>query len=553
MIGICIELKTSCKHCSSPLMLNAFTERILCTSCNKFSTFPQETWHGLLEDAMKEAPKFKLGEGQPSTIMRGENTYSLMFGRQEPRCGKCKTGIDIAKLEEYSSKGSVVCTKCSNKVFVRKAPVFVTESFSEAKYLASENSNLLSQNEKSASLPNSAKPVLFTCPSCAGNLEIDGSDRMVTCKFCDSQIYLPDDLWFRLHPAESVERWYIIVDENAVPPSGKLPEWYYFADVTIDKNGNLYLATAEEGEEDFIVWSMDKDLNTRWIKKGLKFNYEDTGITIASDGNLYLWDKEKHSLLKLSSENGNEIKKLKGSPATKDNPYAFNMHGCGSLVSNPDGTVLALINNTVTRFDENGNRIELWSGKKLGLFSIGIGEEVPAGSPEWAPYLKEIRSYPKRMNSDYTKLNLNWDGELYMMDKSSSDGEVAKFSHDGTKLWSKFIPLNYKECKPCFDSAGNVYILGRSGDSNFNLIRLNKVTFEFETLVKDIKEGGYLNEEIHLAVAPDGTAYVFNTYNKMKVFSPEMKMIYCSAKCEEDDDLVRRRKKESVENDEEFS
>ncbi len=534
-------------------MLNAFTERILCPSCNKYSEFPMETWQGLLDDAMKEAPKFKLGEGQPSTIMRGENTYSLMYGRQDPRCSKCKTGIDLERLEEFSSNGSAVCTKCSNKVFVRKAPAFVAESFSEVKYLAGENSNLLSRNEKPASLPNSAKPVLFTCPSCAGNLEIDGSDRMITCKFCESQIYLPDDLWFRLHPAESVERWYMIVDENAVPPQGKMPEWYYFADVTIDRNGNLYLATAEEGEEDFVVWSIDKDLNTRWIKKGLKFNYEHTGITMTGDGNLFLWDKEKHSLLKLSSKNGNEIRKLKGSPATKEDPYAFNMRGCGAVVSDTSGNILALINNTIARFDQNGKRIELWSGKKFGFFSSGLGEVVPSESPEWAPYLKEIKSFPKRINSDYTRLTIGWDGYLYMMDKSSSDGEIAKFDHDGTKLWSKYIPLDYKDCKPCLDKHGNIYILGRTNNSNTNLIRLNKDTFEFETLIKDIKEGGFLNEEDHLAVSPEGTIYIMDTYNKLKVFSPQMEMTFRSAQCEEDDELVKRRKKESVENDEEFS
>ena len=30
------------------------------------------------------------------------------------------------------------------------------------------------------------KPVIFNCPSCAGALTVDGSDRMVECEFCDS-------------------------------------------------------------------------------------------------------------------------------------------------------------------------------------------------------------------------------------------------------------------------------------------------------------------------------------------------------------------------------
>ena len=50
MLGICIELKTTCKHCSSPLMLNAFTENVLCSSCNKYNYFDGEEWKNLLED-----------------------------------------------------------------------------------------------------------------------------------------------------------------------------------------------------------------------------------------------------------------------------------------------------------------------------------------------------------------------------------------------------------------------------------------------------------------------------------------------------------------------
>ena len=139
MIGICIELKSTCKHCSSPIMLNAFTEKILCPSCNKYNNFSQENWHSLLDDAVKEAPDFKPGEGQPSTIMQGEFTYHLTYGRQDPRCRDCKTQLDITKLEEYSKAGHAVCTKCSKEVYVRKPNDFVKESFPQVLFLAAED------------------------------------------------------------------------------------------------------------------------------------------------------------------------------------------------------------------------------------------------------------------------------------------------------------------------------------------------------------------------------------------------------------------------------
>jgi hypothetical protein len=556
MTGICIELKTACKHCSSPLMLNAFTEDILCASCGKTNTFSTETWKSLLDDAMKEAPKFKPGEGQPSTIMQGEYTYKLMYGRQEPRCGKCKENIDVSKMEEYSNSGTAICLKCSNPVFIRKPSELISGIFSSVKYLAGEDEDLLSVHKSGEKLPSAAKPVLFTCPSCAGNLKIDGTDRMIECQFCNSQIYLPDDLWFRLHPPKTVERWYMVVDEKSKQqkkdkegkPVIELPEWYYLSDVAIDSAGNLYFASSVEGDSDFSVWSIAPDLSTRWIRNGLRFSHEDTRLCMTYDNNLYLIDKNKHSLLKLSSKDGSTISKTEGSP----DKSRMNLKGCTSVVSCPDKSILALINNTFARFNEQGERINLWEARKFGLFSAGVGDDIPESDSEWAPYVKDIGSSPKRLSGDFTKFTVGWDGYLYMIDRSSSDGEIAKYEMDGTRLWSKYIPLKYKDCKAGIDSDGNIYVVGTTEDSNTHLVRLNIYNFEFETLLTDITEGGVLHDEDQLAVAPNGTIYILKFYNRLKIFSPEMKMIYRSKQSETDDNELIKKKRLAKENDEEF-
>lgn len=545
-------------------MINAFTEDILCSSCNKTNSFDAETWASLLESAIKEAPKFKIGEGQPSTIFRGEYSYNLTYGRQQPRCGKCKQDIDVTKLEEYSTQNNINCTKCQNPVFIRKPSELVTKCFSGVKYLIGEDDDLLFVNTSDGKLPASSKPVLFTCPACAGNLQIDGTDRMIECNFCDSQIFLPDDLWFRLHPAKSVERWYMLVGNAVVSGSigggagasgtapAELPKWYYLSDVTSDRNGNIYIASAEDSDEDFILWSITKDRKLRWIRNGLKFSHENTGIALANDGSLYLWDKRKHSLLKISSKDGSTISKINGKQKTKDEPYAFNMKGCCSLVSCSDNSILAFINNEIARFDTKGNRIRLWKGKKFGLFGSGLGNVIPDDGDEWAPYIKDIGSYPKRINSDFTKVLMGYDNLLYMLDRSSSDGEIAKFDMDGAKLWSKYIPLQYKDCKPCTDSKGRVYVLGRTEDSFTNMIRYDPSIDNFQTLLTDVREGGVLYEEDTLVVLPDGTAFIMKYYNRLKVFSPEMKLIFRSEQSKADDEEVMQKKKEKIENDEEF-
>jgi hypothetical protein len=47
----------------------------------------------------------------------------------------------------------------------------------------------------------SAKPVLFGCPRCGAGLDIaPETPRILTCRYCESDLYLPDLLWHALHP-----------------------------------------------------------------------------------------------------------------------------------------------------------------------------------------------------------------------------------------------------------------------------------------------------------------------------------------------------------------
>jgi DNA-directed RNA polymerase subunit M/transcription elongation factor TFIIS len=212
MPSVCVEIKTPCKFCGTTLTLNALANEILCHSCQKMNSFPYEYWKkSILESALNDYGELKEGEGQNQTVMTGEYTFTIMYGLQEPRCGKCKTNLDPAHFPDYAQAHKAVCTKCSNEVSVRVPPDEVKSLFTNIQYLIGEDADMIDTNGKGMKTPEAVKPVLFTCPSCGGNLKIDGSDRMVTCSYCESQIYLPDDLWFRIHPAKIVERWYMVL------------------------------------------------------------------------------------------------------------------------------------------------------------------------------------------------------------------------------------------------------------------------------------------------------------------------------------------------------
>ena len=550
MPNICVEIKTVCKSCGNPLPVNALVEKVQCASCQSVASFPYSYWKkSLLESALTEYKELSEGEGQPQTLMTGEYTFNITYGNQKPRCRKCKTTLDVNKYDEFVSAGKAVCEKCKNPVTARLLPEDAKQFFPLVKYLFGEDSDMFSvvpEGKVSAEIEKSAKPILFTCPSCAGNLKIDGSSRMITCNFCNSEIYLPDDLWMRLHPVKTVDRWYLVLDDAVVEKAAleKLPDWYQIPGFTVDKDGNCYAATFDD-DTGFLVWSFSPDMKTRWVRKGLNFDEEKTGLALKFDGNLYLWDQQKHSLLLLSSENGSTIRKIEGKEPDSDNPYAFSLKGCTTLISDSDGTILALINNTVVRYNETGERVQLWSGKSFGLFGSGIGDKVPQGDSDWTKSVHEAGSHPKRLESDFTKLNIGWDGFLYMIDRSSSDGVIARYNRDGDKLMSVYVPLKYKDCMPWADKEGNMYIIGMKEDDNTNLIRITANGKTIQTLLTDIKEGGVLDEEDQLGLAPDGTVYIYKYYNRIKVFSPDMKMIFRSEQSEKDDnETIKKLEKE---------
>lgn len=561
--------------------INALTERFQCHSCQKTQEFKFDFWKkSILNSAVTEGFKLNEGEGQPSTIMTGEFTFHLTYGKQHPRCSKCKTPLDENKLEDFAKSGIAVCEKCNNEISVRSIPDSLKELFPGLKYLVCEDSDLFPTSKSNMTIPQAIKPILFTCPSCAGNLEIDGKDRVVTCKFCNSEIYLPDDLWLRMHPVKTIERWYMVYPDSPSSPDSnneigvtqivtqKLQDWYDIPDVTIDKEGNVYVASSNSsdfGGDVFIVWSFSSELKTRWVRTGLKYSNEDTGISMTDDGNLYLWDKSKFSLQELSSRDGGTLNIIKGQPATKEDPYSFNMKGCGSLLCDTDGTILALINNEIVRYNSIGKRVSLWRDKGeeakpggilstlLNKLSGGSGfNVVPEEDPEWAPFLHELRSHPSRCDSDLIKINLGWDGYVYFSD-SSSGGYVAKYDRSGKQHWK--VKLNMSaESKACTDSKGNVFILGMKDDKdrNTNLLRISPDGKQIKAVILDLLEGGELEEEKELAVAPDGTIYAFNYYNRLKVFSPDFRRIYISEQSEKDDSEALRRKSEKVANDEEI-
>jgi DNA-directed RNA polymerase subunit RPC12/RpoP len=205
MQSAALELSINCPKCDQPVPLEGPLERVNCPHCQRDIEIPHDYWKDILKDVREDLKEFAEGEGRNSTIF-GQFHTTLLYGKQQPRCGKCKTNFLLPK--DLTVAAELTCPKCSQKSPLAPAPAWL--SALDPTTLAFVGALVLDQPAgKEAAI---SEPVIFLCPKCGGSLSIDGKERLVKCQFCTSQIYLPDDLWLRLHPAKVKERWYAVFE-----------------------------------------------------------------------------------------------------------------------------------------------------------------------------------------------------------------------------------------------------------------------------------------------------------------------------------------------------
>ena len=545
MFSMLLELSTNCNSCGNPLPINAFTEKVFCNKCNKDNVLSADLWKSLLEELLGEVVTFQDSEGRPSKVMTGQYNFDMLYGRKNARCNKCKTDIPEEELDKFTESGKYNCKKCGAGVFVRQATELLQSIYPSAKYIVSEDENMLKGSSEKPEEKNSAKPVLFTCPSCAGNLEIDGKERIIECTFCKSKVYLPDDLWFSLHPVVSKERWYITFDNKLLSES--MPEWSSLYDAVIDEEGNVYVAsTLDTFDKELTVWSYSPDMKKRWAINNLNLEKENSHIAVSRKGELYVWNKNGRSLTVLSTKDGSVLRKIKGEQKTKDNPYTFTVENCEAMISDTDGTLLALIKSTFVRFNPDGTRTSLWGSaaenESKGFFSrLFSGSDdkidIPDSDPDDTPKLDKLEDKPRTLDSYYIRMFSGWDNCLYIYKEDYDVIRVAKYTRSGEMEWNTSFKFGETGKKISADSKGNVYIVGTDEDKKSKLMRLSPDAKNFDVVLKDISEGGnfVFDSDDMVLVSPDGVINIINTNGQLRVFNPDYSVKFISNTLKEDD------------------
>lgn len=222
---VTIELRAPCPKCGNPVPVNALIPSVLCPECQHEVHLYRAFWKEVLDWAAHKAAG---SSGAYTTSLDSGATLTVDLALL--RCSSCET--DLSLTEELFTKGPA-WIPCSCGALTAIRPVrrdFEPRISVLFTHIIGEDTTQVAGGVPGPA-PEAIEPVLFPCPRCGASLEVDGSSRTVKCGYCAANAYLPDDLWRRLHPVKTIERWHLLIDEVLVAEHKKAEKTHLWSGV----------------------------------------------------------------------------------------------------------------------------------------------------------------------------------------------------------------------------------------------------------------------------------------------------------------------------------
>lgn len=512
MTTLGIEVSTKCKSCGHLVAVNALVPVLACPTCDRRLQMDAARWHLLLEEPLRAGAQMELHTEQSSPFQTEDGVFHRVVRRQDVACTGCGAALPPERLAAMAARGTGFCTGCAAPVAVRAAPEILARH-GVAAVLGEDAAQLAGPDA-----PLAREPVPLACATCGGSLRVDGRQRVVVCHFCQANQYLPDELWKQFHPQKPVVRWFLVwpaaAQAQAAAGGGRrLATWDELADVVIDGYGNLFCAGSNDGYE-FAVWSMAPDLTLRWARSGLKFDTTEARLALTPSGHLLLAQPDKRTVLVLGCSDGATAAKLSGKPGEGG---ALETKELEALASDTDGSILLVASGSrLLRYGAFGEPIATW----------GAGPREPRPAEDEDGHVV-VHMSDRPLFAMSVKMGVGWDGFLYLQAIYSTDDRlrIARFDRRGKRLYLTDVApglSTWALCRPCADARGVVHTLVRDDDDVHALWRISPDGRRGERWLVSRKGGGLIgDDDDHLAVAPDGTAWVMGSGGAARRFGPD--------------------------------
>ena len=201
-----VEFSIRCPRCDRSLPLDGPLEKALCGSCQSCIEIPGDYWTETLANSCRKMQETDEGIGSGS-ILIGAFHGNLTLARFDPYCDNCKTDFEDPWNLEHGT--TYICRTCGIGYPVQAPPPWLVSEVPRIRTLINA---ILNELPETGTGSKGIQPEPISCPSCAGHLKVDGSTRFVSCRYCGSQVYLPDELWLRFHGGKRKRRWFVICE-----------------------------------------------------------------------------------------------------------------------------------------------------------------------------------------------------------------------------------------------------------------------------------------------------------------------------------------------------
>ena len=519
MIGVSIKVSITCPDCESSVPLNALIPSIECSSCGAAIDLSMDVWKTVLDDAIEEAPFTEEGMGSSMSVF-GNYKYSMVRGRLQPRYQGTKDEIEDDVIFAGLKKSYVTHPETGEKTSVRELPPMYSSEFAGVVALVGEESSLIpgENKENAIEVTDSSQPVAFACPQCGGNLVVSGEQRLETCKYCETRVYLPDDLWRILHPIKTKRTWFLLCDFSKKPFT-----WESDVESAVFVGDDRFCVVVENDYGDHpIIACLNRDRTPIWTRDDIDLSCDTEdfppGLMRTPEGNLLAMDNIGKDLLVISSEDGSVIRSIKEQSKAAEGLPHFTMEECSGITCLPSGDIIMLryqrqradSRSILLRFDCNGNSLPLWKKgqaeeeKKTGFWERLV-EKFSSVQLTGANYIQDFGNYQEKVKESALELGAGSDGSVYMLCYK----RLAAFSPSGKKRYVIEIPCSTVYGRPVANSQGEVFVIS---NSNIDSTQILKISADGQT-ISVVAESGEDEDEWSslrtLILEPDGTLHVF--------------------------------------------
>lgn len=196
------KLLLSCAECGARFPLEGPTLLATCTSCHSRIELSPKNWQPIFE-LYRDAAQFSLSAGKTrgSALRDGELQILVRWGPSRPSCVECSQPLPVEQVPP-GGDGKLSCA-CGESVETFPPPRWLADGVPAIVQLFGAKREMAAPSAGAVVTPNDMKPVLWSCPRCGAGLDIaPETPRILTCRYCESDLYLPDPLWHALHPVK---------------------------------------------------------------------------------------------------------------------------------------------------------------------------------------------------------------------------------------------------------------------------------------------------------------------------------------------------------------